>query len=187
MPIRIERKVKLETSKGYIFCANHFSFLDIAILPFMPVPFRFVGKLSIARVPFFGWMFKRFHITVDRSKFRERYVTYAESIKALREGFSLAIFPEGGIKSRKIPKMYDFKEGPFRMAVETNTFIVPVSLLDNWHIFPDDKKFNFYRRKCRIIIHEPIDPSHYTMDNLSDFQERVATLIQRDLDHHHAS
>lgn len=132
-------------------------------------------------------MFKTFHITVDRSTMRERYATYKQSVDALQEGFSLAIFPEGGIKSQHIPQMAPFKEGPFRMAIETGTSIVPVTMADNWHIFPDDGRFDVRRRRCRMVIHEPIDPSKYTLETIADFQNDVYQLIQSELDKLNAS
>ncbi|PIB37441.1 hypothetical protein BFP72_06660 [Reichenbachiella sp. 5M10] len=179
--MEITQKEKLDKSASYILCPNHFSYLDVAILPFVPIPFKFVGKISISKVPLFGYMFKKFHITVDRSKMRQRYASYQQSIDALTHGFSLAVFPEGGIKSVSPPTMHAFKEGAFRMAVETGVSIVPVTLADNWHIFPTDGKYFFRRRKCRVIIHEPIDPRKYTLDNLKDFQNDVYNLIQNEL------
>lgn len=182
VPMDIKGREYLDKQSNYIFCANHFSFLDIAILPFVPMPFKFVGKVSIAKVPLMGAVFKRFHITVDRAKLRERYATYKKSIHALASGCSLAIFPEGGIKSKHPPQMESFKEGPFRMALETGVKLVPVTLADNWHIFPDDGKFLFRRRKCRVVIHEPIDPARYSIETFKEFQNQVRQTIQKELD-----
>lgn len=174
-------KERLNKSNNYIFCPNHFSFLDIAVVPYVNVPFKFVGKLSIAKVPLLGFVFKQFHITVDRSKLRDRYATYTKSLSALTNGYSLTIFPEGGINSPMPPTMGRFKDGPFRMAIETGTPLVPVTLPDNWHIFPDDGRFYLNRRKCRMVVHEPIDPRNYSMDTIKEFQEHVRTLIQAEL------
>lgn len=182
VPLDIEYRTKLDKSKNYIFCANHFSFLDIAIMPFLPIPVQFVGKRSIGKVPLFGYMFKRFHITVDRSSNKKKYEAYNKSLAALKRGFSLGIFPEGGIKSKAIPTMGPFKEGPFRMSVETGVEIVPVSFADNWRMFPDDKSFRFNRSRCRAVVHPPIDPSQFSLDTLKDFQEKTYTIIQTDID-----
>lgn len=181
VPMVVENKNLIDKKGTYIFCPNHFSFLDIAILPFVPVPFKFVGKVSIARVPLLGFIFRKFHITVDRAKLRDKYATYKKSVDALRQGISLTIFPEGGINSPKPPLMGRFKEGPFRMAKETGVKLVPVTLADNWHMFPDDGRYFFKRRKCRMIIHEPIDPTHYSLAKLSEFQNEVYDLIQKEL------
>lgn len=143
----------------------------------------YVGKISLAKVPMFGYMFKAFHITVDREKMRQRYATYQQSIEALKTGFSLAIFPEGGIKTKNPPKMTPkFKEGPFRMSIETGTPIVPVTLADNWRMFPSDSSLFFYRRKCRVLVHEPIDPKDFSMDQIKEFQNKVHQTIQSQLD-----
>jgi len=182
MPVEIEGEHNFDRSKNYILCANHFSFLDVAIMPFAPVPFKYVGKISISKIPFFGYMFKRFHITVDRDKVRSKYDTYKKSIDSLLNGFSLAIFPEGGIRSTEPPKMASFKEGPFRMAVETGVQLMPVSFADNWHIFPEDGKYFIHRRKCRIVFHAPIDPVNYSLETLKDFRDDVFDVIQKGLD-----
>lgn len=182
MPIEIESQFDFDKKQNYILCANHFSFLDVAIMPFAPIPFKYVGKISISKVPFFGYMFKRFHITVDRAKSRSRYETYKKSISALVDGFSLAIFPEGGIRSTDPPKMASFKEGPFRMSVETGVPLVPVSFADSWHIFPSDGKVMINRRKCRITFHKPIDPINYSVDTLKEFKDDVFNIIQNGLD-----
>jgi 1-acyl-sn-glycerol-3-phosphate acyltransferase len=182
MPIEIEMQFDFDKKQNYILCANHFSFLDVAIMPFAPIPFKYVGKISISKVPFFGYMFKRFHITVDRDKSRSRYETYKKSISALVGGFSLAIFPEGGIRSTEPPKMASFKEGAFRMSVETGVPLVPVSFADSWHIFPSGGKVIINRRKCRIIFHKPIDPLNYSVDTLKKFKDDVFNIIQNGLD-----
>lgn len=182
MPVQVTRKGQLDQHANYIFCPNHFSFLDIAIMPMVPLPFKFVGKVSIVKVPLLGLVFKKFHITVDRTRLRDRYATYQKSIEALRSGFSLTVFPEGGIRANHPPQMEGFKEGPFRMAIETGTALVPVTLADNWHIFPDDGQFLLKRKKCRMVVHEPIDPSGYSLDQLQDFQNDVHRIIQSELD-----
>lgn len=181
VPVNITRIGKLDKKSAYIFCPNHFSFLDIAILPLVPIPFKFVGKVSIAKVPLMGYIFKRFHITVDRAKLRDRYATYRKGVEALMSGCSLTIFPEGGITSNDPPIMESFKEGPFRMAIETGSSLVPITLADNWHIFPDDGNFFFRRRRSRIVIHKPIDPAKYSMETLKEFQSDVKEIIQQEL------
>lgn len=178
----VENKHLLNKKSTYIFCPNHFSFLDITLMPIVPVPFKFVGKVSISSVPVFGYFYKKFHITVDREKLKDRYATYKKSIEALENGHSLTVFPEGGIHVTHSTEMSRFKEGPFRMAIETGVPLVPVTLADNWYILPDDGKFLMrWKRKSRLIIHEPIDPANYSMSSLKDFQADVRKVIQKEL------
>ena len=178
----VENKHFLNKKSTYIFCPNHFSFLDITLMPLLPVPFKFVGKVSISSIPVFGYFYKKFHITVDREKLKDRYATYKKSIEALENGHSLTVFPEGGIHDSHTYQMSRFKEGPFKMALETGIHLVPITIADNWDILPDDEKFLLrWRRRSRLIIHEPVDPSNYTMSSLKDFQNDVHQIIQTEL------
>lgn len=178
----VENAELLDKKGVYIFCPNHFSFLDISLMPMVPVPFKFVGKVSISAVPVFGFFYKKFHITVDRNKLKDRYATYKKSLDALKSGHSLTIFPEGGIHVVHDVAMSRFKEGPFRMAIETGVQLVPVTLADNWDILPDDGKYLMkWKPRSRMIIHQPIDPSKYSLNNLKEFQNDVRQVIQDEL------
>ncbi|MEP2025825.1 MAG: lysophospholipid acyltransferase family protein [Reichenbachiella sp.] len=179
---RIENKHFLNKDSTYIFCPNHFSFLDITLMPLLPKAFKFVGKVSIANIPIFGYFYKKLHITVDREKLKDRYATYRKSVEALGNGHSLTVFPEGGIHAAHTTQMSRFKEGPFRMAIETGAFLVPITLADNWYILPDDGQFLMnWKKECRLIIHQPIDPSKYNLSSIKKFQEDVHHIIQSEL------
>lgn len=179
----VENKHLLDRKSTYIFCPNHFSFLDITLMPILGIPFKFVGKVSISNIPVFGYFYKKFHITVDREKLKDRYATYQKSLDALKNGHSLTVFPEGGIQTAHTTQMSRFKEGPFKMALETGIHLVPITLPDNWFILPDDGNFLLrWKRRSRLIIHDPIDPAEYSMDNIKEFQEVVRHKIQTELD-----
>ena len=49
----------------------------------------------------------------------------------------MCIFPEGGIPNTDI-FLKNFKNGPFRLAVEQEVSIVPISLPDNKKLFPQE-------------------------------------------------
>lgn len=183
MKIVIENKHLLNKKSTYIFCSNHFSFLDITTMTQLPMPFQFVGKESLAKVPLFGYYFKKFHILVDRDNLRSRYMAFKQSLEALKSGRSLTVFPEGGINVSNTKELSEFKEGPFRMALETGVSLVPITIADNWRILPDDGNFTInWMRKSRVIIHEPIDPSKYSIETMEEFQADVRKVIQTELD-----
>jgi len=145
------------TRKGqYIFCANHTSYLDIPILGYLNFNAPFIGKSSLAKIPVFGFMFRRIHISVDRQKLRSRSEALKRAFDVLGKGTSLIFFPEGGIVSRHPPALGTFKDGAFRAAVEKQIPVVPVTIPFNWIILPDDGKFLLSRRKAKIIVHRPI-------------------------------
>ncbi len=181
IPIIQEWKFKLDESQQYILCANHFSYLDIPILGLFPMPFKFVGKSSLARIPIFGYMYRTLHITVNRSSYRSRARSLVKARDAVQKGFNLGFFPEGGIRLESYPTMVDFKDGAFKIAVENNLPILPVTMPDNYHILQDDDLLNIRRMKCRIIYHEPIWPKGQTDDDAKKLREDVFRVIQSEL------
>ncbi|MDQ3536579.1 MAG: 1-acyl-sn-glycerol-3-phosphate acyltransferase, partial [Bacteroidota bacterium] len=81
LPVEQVFKSNLDKNQRYIFCSNHTSFLDITLFGLTPVYFVFVGKSSISKVPLFGYMYKKLHITVDRSNLKSKYETINRSME----------------------------------------------------------------------------------------------------------
>lgn len=174
----------LSKEDRYIFCANHFSFLDIPISAGLPIPFKFIGKSSIAKVPIFGYMFKTLHVTVDRKNVLSRAESLRKTRDALRDGFNMMFFPEGGILTKSPPEMVSFKDGAFRLAVDENASIVPITMPDNFEILPDDNSYLFKPKRCRVIVHKPIHPKDCDFD-IQKLKSATKTIIEKELQKHH--
>lgn len=180
MPWRVEVRGKLNKNKQYIFCPNHFSYLDIAAMGLNPINAIFVGKNAMEKIPMFGYMYRNLHITVDRSKLSSKYGSYTRSLDALDAGKSLVIFPEGGIVSTTPPHMSRFKDGAFRLAIEKQIAIVPVTLPFNWIILPEVPML-LHWKKMTLIFHEPIDTSSYSSKELDTLKTRVYDVLGQEL------
>jgi 1-acyl-sn-glycerol-3-phosphate acyltransferase len=179
LPVKIQKSKKIEKNKPYIFLANHFSYLDIAMMGFIPGDVLFVGKASIRKAPLFGYYFKELHIAVDRDRLRSRAETMTRTHQALASGSSVIIFPEGGIFTQNPPEMIPFKNGAFRMAKEKQIPIIPVTLSYNHLILPDDGKFLFHWRSAKMVLHEPLLPEAY--DSEKALKEKCFQVIQNQL------
>ncbi len=184
MPWKVEYRLKLDPKKVYIFCPNHFSYLDIAIMGLNHHNTIFVGKSAMEKIPLFGFMYRKLHITVDREKLSSRYSTFTRSLAALDQGKSLVIFPEGGVVTHLPPHMGRFKDGAFRAAIERKIQLVPVTIPYNWIILPDAKYMLLNWKPLKLIFHEPIDPSEYTLKNVDMFKEKVYSIIDTELKKH---
>lgn len=180
LPWKIDIRGKLDKNKQYIFCPNHFSYLDIAAMGLNPMNAIFVGKSAMEKIPVFGFMYSKLHITVDRSKLSSKYGSYTRSLEALDQGKSLVIFPEGGIVSTNPPQMSRFKTGAFRLAIEKQIAIVPVTFPHNWIILPDPGML-LHWKKLTIIFHEPIDVFGYTAKDVDTLKEEVYTVLDKEL------
>ena len=179
IPVKVQYEFIPDRKKAYVFCANHFSYLDIAVMGLIIRNyFAFVGKASLKNVPLFGYLFSKLHIMVDRSDPNSRTKSLSRSIKALQSGRSIMIFPEGGIKSVNIPQMHlPLKDGAFVMAIQQQIPLVPISFLNNYKIQHDDKLL-IYPQAVRAIIHEPIETIGMTQVDVESLKSRFLEVVQ---------
>jgi len=131
---RVEQEQEIVAHKSYMFVANHTSMADIMLmLAVVKNPFVFVGKKELSKIPLFGFFYKRTCILVDRNNARSRMEVFNQAQKRLNQGLSICIFPEGGVPSDESIVLDTFKDGAFRLAIEHQIPIVPLT-------FPDNKK-----------------------------------------------
>jgi len=180
IPFSVSYEEALDPQKQYIFCPNHFSYLDIPSAGLNRHNAIFVGKSEMENIPLFGFMYRKLHITVDRNKLKSRYTTMLKTLQALDEGKSLIIFPEGGIITEKDPEMGPFKDGAFRASIEKQIPIVPVTIPFNWIILPPNE-FLLRWKPLKVIFHRPFDPSAYSMQEIDRYKDDVRSVIQNEL------
>lgn len=129
---KVTKEQELEKGKSYMLIANHTSMIDIMLMLVVVKdnPFVFVGKKELAKIPLFGFFYKRTCILVDRSSAKSRQAVFLRAQKRLKSGLSICIFPEGGVPDEHVV-LDQFKDGAFRLAINHKTPIVPFTFLDN--------------------------------------------------------
>lgn len=184
--INVQYDFEPDVNKTYVFCANHFSYLDIAVMGMIIKNYyAFVGKASLTGVPLFGYMFAKLHIQVDRNDKNSRVTSMNRSIKALQSGRSVMIFPEGGIWSKTFPDMaLPLKDGGFVMAIQQQIQIIPITLLNNFKIMPEGK-LAIYPQTLRAIVHQPLETVGMTTDNIEELKTRFYGVVQQALHDYH--
>ncbi|MGD0956714.1 MAG: lysophospholipid acyltransferase family protein [Candidatus Acidiferrales bacterium] len=158
-----------------IFAANHASSLDpFALMPVIPRRVAIFAKRELFRIPIFsaGMRLAGF-IRVDRSG-REAAASIATAVRRLKEGLSLAIFPEG----TRSPDgcLRRFRKGAFAMAIEAGVPIVPVSIAGthrvlrrgDWVVHPGEVTVRFA---------PAVDASSYAASDRSTLLARVESLV----------
>jgi 1-acyl-sn-glycerol-3-phosphate acyltransferase len=144
----------------YVIVANHTSYLDIffmySILP--KHPFVFLGKSELLTYPIISTYFKNLNIPVYRGDKSKAGRSYMLASKAIADGWSLVIFPEGGIPSHQCPKMVPFKDGAFKLAKALNVPIVPLTFTNNYALFSDPTEILGPARPgvARLYVNKPI-------------------------------
>ena len=184
LPYRIEREEEMEKGKSYMLVANHTSMTDIMLmLVISKNPFVFVGKKELVKIPIFGFFYKRTCILVDRNSSKSRFEVFKRAQKRLNQGLSICIFPEGGVPEDETVLLDEFKDGAFRLAIEHQIPIIPMSFYDNKKRF----SFNFFSGRpglMRAKVHKFVDTEGLTMDDKTDIKnlkEKVRQIIYLDL------
>lgn len=81
--------------------------------------------------------------------------------EAIDRGSGIVLFPEGGIYTQDPPRMVPFKNGAFRLAMEKQIPVVPVTLAYNHLILPDDGLLMLHRRPAKMVLHEVLEPKDF--------------------------
>lgn len=138
MSYHTEANYPLEKGKSYMFIANHSSMMDILMMLLLVKdnPFVFVGKKELAKLPIFGFFYKKTCILVDRKDSKSRYQVFQSAEKKLNSGLSICIFPEGGVPDDRGIVLDSFKDGAFRLAIEHQISVVPIALGYLKYYFP---------------------------------------------------
>lgn len=121
---------KFDKETSYLFCPNHTSMMDIMLmLAVIKKPFVFVGKKELSKYPLFGFFYRKSSILVDRSSAKSRKEAFDAANEKLSHGLSVCIFPEGLVPEEGVI-LADFKSGAFRLAIEHQIPIVPITFYD---------------------------------------------------------
>ena len=172
-----------EPKKSYMFVANHTSMADIMLmLVASKNPFVFVGKAELAKIPLFGFFYKRTCILVDRSSAKSRQAVFLRAQRRLKQGLSICIFPEGGVPEEHI-LLDAFKDGAFRLAINHQIPVVPVTFYDNKKRF----SYTFFSGgpgKMRAKIHKFLKTEGLTIEDTKPLNEKTRTLIWDELNNH---
>jgi 1-acyl-sn-glycerol-3-phosphate acyltransferase len=188
LPVKSIWRFKPQKHQSYVYCPNHFSFLDIPLLTLsLPSFYVFVGLHNLEKIPLFGYFYKKIHITVNRNSFRNRYEVFQRCKDAVGEGKNLVIFPEGGIWTTEFPKLSAFKDGPFRIAIEQQVPVVPVTIPYNWIIMPliDFKQLRWHT--SHIIFHEPISTEGLSLKDVDTLKQKTYLVIKEELEKYFGS
>jgi 1-acyl-sn-glycerol-3-phosphate acyltransferase len=134
--LRGEGIERIDPARRYILVSNHHSYFDIpAILAAVPQPIRFMAKVSLFKIPIFGWAIGRAgFIPIDRKNRRTAVKSFDLAARRIRKGNSIVVFPEEGRTRERA--LRPFKRGGFLLAMKSELPILPIALDGTYEVFP---------------------------------------------------
>lgn len=162
VPIKVSGTENVDPKQSYVFVANHQSALDVfAVYGWLPNNFKWMMKKELRKIPFVGTACAvAGHIFVDRSNPRAALQSVELVKKELVDGISTVIFPEG--TRTKTGEMGRFKQGAFKIAMDLNLPVVPLSLSGFYDAMPPGKFFVNPHAHVTLNIGKPVDLSQFT-------------------------
>jgi 1-acyl-sn-glycerol-3-phosphate acyltransferase len=126
----------LDRNQRYILIANHYSYFDIPVIfAAIPQPIRFMAKVSLFKIPIFGWAIGRAgFIPIDRKNRRTAVKSFDLAAARIRKGNTIVVFPEEG-RSRE-RAMRPFQRGGFLLALKSELPIVPIAIDGTFDVMP---------------------------------------------------
>ena len=176
VPIKVTGRENVDPNQSYVFVANHQSFLDVfAVYGWLPNNFKWVMKKELRKIPFVGTACAvAGHIFVDRSNPRAAMESLTYIKAQLHDGISTVIFPEG--TRTRTGEMGRFKQGAFKIAMDMDLPVVPISLSGFFDAMPRNK---FYVKPfSRVALHigKPIDISQF--NDINEAMTEIHTQVK---------
>ncbi len=170
-------KHNINLKRPHIYVGNHGSYLDaVAVCLCIPQHFFALGKIEMTKVPVFGMIYKRIVVMIDRSSAESR----ANSVQILKEeiaaGQSILIFPEGTMNKTNTP-LTEFYDGAFRIAIQTQTPILPFVMLNGRNLLPRINPLKAKPGIIKAIMLPAIEVTGLTEHDIPALKEKTYQLM----------
>jgi 1-acyl-sn-glycerol-3-phosphate acyltransferase len=160
----------------YVAVSNHESYADIFLISHLPWEMKWLAKIEIVKIPVMGWMMRMAgDVPIVRGDRESGVQALAACRDRLAKRVSVMIFPEG--TRSPTTDMLPFKDGAFRIAVETGTPILPIAVAGTRSAMAKGSfAFRPAHAVCRVL--EPIPTTGLTEADVPALRDRVRAVIQ---------
>ena len=176
--VTIVNKEKIENAKGVVISGNHLSNHDPLLFPaFFEKNIRFIAKEELFKVFFIKQALEATGaIPIKRGTFDRTAIN--NSIKLIKEGEVVGIFPEGTRSHSKDLDLGQSHNGASFIATRAKTKIIPFAIIPN-------KNFRIFS-SIKIVIGDEIDATALKEEGKSHdeitaiLMERISELIEKE-------
>lgn len=179
-PIKTEGIENIDPKKNYIFMANHTSFFDIPCLFWGSKRLiHFLCKAELRNNILTSFMLRKLEMVfIDRDNAQKTVESMRQTEKLISKGNDIAIFPEG--TRSKTGEMLPFKRGGFKLAIYSNTEIIPVTIKNSAKAW-SHSNIRFRPTKVTVHFHEPISVEGLKETDALALSKQVFQIINTEL------
>jgi 1-acyl-sn-glycerol-3-phosphate acyltransferase len=166
--------------RPYVVVANHESFVDILLISHLPFEMKWLSKIELFRLPVVGWLLRLADdIPLERGDRDSAAKAMAACADRLSKKVSVMIFPEGTRATGD--ELLPFKDGAFRLAIETGTPILPIAVHGTRTALQKHSwKLGESRARAVVLEAEPVEG--LGIEDLDVLKKRVRDRIEEALE-----
>lgn len=139
-----------------LIAANHQTYIDpVWICIPMQRRFRFMAYDKAFGWRFIGPLIKYLGSFPVKHPIDTSRRVLKESIRSLKGGATLVIFPEGA-REFENGELFEFKTGAMHIAMKAGVPVLPVTIRGGNNIWPQGRKYPRLFRRVEIIYHPPL-------------------------------
>lgn len=173
--LEVQGRHRLPWNGPGVIVANHESSGDILVVFGLYRPFKWVAKASVFKAPFLGWnMSYNGYIPILRGSPTSRAEMTEKCEAYLKRGVPILMFPEG--TRSKDGEVQPFKDGAFRLAMNTMSPVYPVVIWGTSQTLPKHGLLVKPVANCRVHVLDPVHPLDFDGD-YARLRDHVRDLI----------
>lgn len=161
--------------RPYVVVSNHESFADILLISLLPWEMKWLSKIELFRLPVVGWLMTLAGDVPVKRGFGPSAIEAMRICRArLADRVSVMIFPEG--TRTTTDEMLPFKDGAFRLAIESGVPILPLVLTGTRRALPK-RGFMMRRADAMVRVLDPIETAGLSVSDTAELRDRVRAVI----------
>lgn len=182
--INIFGEENIPPDRNFLFVGNHQGNFDIPIyMSCIKTPKGFVAKIETEKIPGVrSWMKYMHCVFMDRNNLKNSGKAIIQTIRNLKEGYSMVIFPEG--TRSKGDALGEFKAGSFKIATKSKTAIIPVTMDGSYKIMEGSKKKPWFTpAEVNLYIHPIVEVKDLSPEEIEELPNKIVSIIESKLPH----
>jgi 1-acyl-sn-glycerol-3-phosphate acyltransferase len=177
---RVSGTMPTDPRRPYIVVSNHESFVDILLISHLPFEMKWLSKAEMFKIPVVGWLMSLAgDIKLSRGEISSATDAMKQCADRLEKKVSVMIFAEGTRSTTG--DLGKFKNGAFRLAIETGCPILPVAVHGcHTALRPKDWRLGYSTAEVRVL--EPIEVAGMTTRDVYALRDRARNAIAAEIE-----